>query len=318
MGGRIEAVVADVRDEPGRHVEWHRADGLAGADQEGAGGVDAEYLDAPAGFADAQCVAGHLARGGHPLAQAAGEEGEAVGPGQEGAVGGVFGLPATAGKVVQAGPGRDSLRAGAVFVAAHIVEIGVQARRGVAAGAEPVAEGRGIERAPAWVGGRLDQRHAKEAPPVAAAGVGEAGHFGQKAPVLGGFVGAHVFGGEQAVVPVTAKEQALIGGVHQRRFGKARAGGEGIGFDHLQFGQQFAHGGRFGRGQRQVMGAAGVGECAGRAVEAPAGGVAVGLRAVHEQEVIDAFLRQPPRRGEAGNAAAEDDDAGVDLPGWGG
>ena len=30
----------------------------------------------------------------------------------------------------------------------------------------------------------------------------------------------------------------------------------------------------------------------------------------HQQEVIDAFLRQPPRRGEAGHAAAEDDDAG--------
>ena len=129
-----------------------------------------------------------------------------------------------------------------------------------------------------------------------------------EAPVLGGLVGAHVGGGEQAVVPGAVEVEALVGGVHQGRLAEARARAEGVGLDHPELVQQLAHRRGFEGRQRQVVGAAGEGEGPGGAVEAPAGGVAEGLRAGEQQEVVVACLCQPPGRGEAGDAAADDGD----------
>ena len=106
--------------------------------------------------------------------------------------------------------------------------------------------------------------------------------------------------------------------MHQGRLAEARARAEGVGLDHPELVQQLAHRGRFGGRQWQVVGAAGEGEGAGGAVEAPAGGVAEGLRAAHQQVVVVALFGQPPGRAEAGDAAAENGDAGVDLAPRGG
>ena len=314
VGGRVEAVVAEVGDHPGRHVQRHRADRAAGADAHGPLGAGAQDAHPLRVLAHVQRMAGELAASGHPGFEAAGQEGEAVRPGEQAAVGGVGGLAAAAGEVVQAGPGRHLVGRGAVFVAADVIQIGVQARRAVALGGQPGAEADAVEAAEGRVGAGLGQGHAEGAPAVAAAGVGEGVHPGQEAPVLGGLVGAHVGGGQQAVAPGAVEEQALVGGVYERRLAEAGAGAEGLGFDHAQLVQQLAHWCRFERRQRQVVGTAGEGEGgAGGAVEAPAGGVAEGLRAGEQQEVVVARLGQPPGRGEAGDAAAEDRHAGTDL-----
>ena len=151
--GRVETVVAQMRDDPRRHMQGHGADGAAGVDQEGAGGVLAENAHALPGFIHPQGMTGLLPGGWHPGAQAPGQEGQTLGPGQHCAVGGIGRVAAAAGEIVQAGPGRHLLRAGTVFVPAHVVEPGVQAGRVVAPGHQPVAKGQGIELAPIRIHG---------------------------------------------------------------------------------------------------------------------------------------------------------------------
>jgi hypothetical protein len=207
----------------------------------GAGAQDAHSVPV---LAHRQRVAGQLAGGGHPGGEAAGQEGQAVGPGEQAAVGGVGGLAAAAGEVVQAGPGRYLVWRGAVFVAADVIQIGAQAGGAVALGGQPGAEGDAVEAAEGRIGAGEHQRHAEDAPAVRAAGVGQRVHAVQEAPVLGGLVGADVGGGEQAVVPGAVEVEALVGGVHQGRLAEARARAEGVGLDHPELVQQLAHRGR--------------------------------------------------------------------------
>ena len=213
MACRVEAVVAELRHDPRRDVQRHCADGPPGADQQRAVGARGKNGDAAAVFGDAQGVAAQASSRRHAGGEAAGDAGEAVRPSEQRAVGGVGGLSAAARKIVQAGPGGNPFRAGAVFVAADVVEPDVERRSGVALGGEPVAEGRGIQPTPGRVGGGLHQRHAEQPFAVVAPALGQRRDFGQEAPVLGGFDGADGIGREQAFMPFPGEEEALVGGM---------------------------------------------------------------------------------------------------------
>ncbi|WP_393937967.1 sensor histidine kinase [Piscinibacter sakaiensis] len=75
-----------------------------------------------------------------------------------------------AGEVVQAGPGRDPGGAGAIVVAAAVVQVPAQRRRMQALGVQPAVEGLGVERGQGLVpAGAARVRPAAARPPAAAA-----------------------------------------------------------------------------------------------------------------------------------------------------
>jgi len=67
---------------------------------------------------------------------------------QHRAFGGIGRLAATAGEIMEAAPGGDALVAGAVFVAAYVVEIPMQRRRGKALLRQPLLDGAAVELRP--------------------------------------------------------------------------------------------------------------------------------------------------------------------------
>ena len=93
VGRGVEAEVADVRNDARGHVQGHRADRPASADEQRAGGIAAQNGHAVAIFGDVQRLAGHAPRGRNAGGKAAGEGREAIRPGEQRTVGRVGGPP---------------------------------------------------------------------------------------------------------------------------------------------------------------------------------------------------------------------------------
>ena len=215
--------------------------------------------------------------------------------------------PVPARKVVQPGPGRHLVRTGAVVVAAAVVEVPAQRRRGEPFTVQPLRERELIQRverrAPRRSPGRDRERRT----------AAELGHaLGETAVVR---EGRCTFGGRQRVdrrqqplMPVAGDEQALLRAVAQVAFvvhGQAVDDAA-----QAQLAEQLCDlVGMLAR-RRQVVGAERAGDAGDAVTAAVAAGAVFELEELH---IVDAAAQQCARAGEAGDAGADDRDAGLAL-----
>ena len=274
--------------------------------------VEGIHLHAPAGFGNAQHagaglqLALRLERGGQLL----GEPAVALGPGQHAFA--VFGhgfarcmKAVAAGKVMQPGPGRHAGHAGAVVVAAAVVQVPAQVRVVQALLLQPRFKSHSIQR---LMGGRqacfcIQSGKLRHGEAGSAAG---SAHGLRKAAVLlqRGF--AHALHGQQAFLPLALKVQALLRAVAQVAFVVLPAPGHALA--QAQFFQQVLHLGRVVARHGQVVRAQRAGHAIHRTGPAVAAG---GVFQLQQGKVVHPGQAQAARRRQPGHAAARDDDLGA-------
>ncbi len=132
-------------------------------------------------------------------------------------------------------------------------------------------------------------------------------HALSEAPLLFALAGVDAEMRQQPLLPQAMAIDTLLRRRAQVTLVIDRPFGGRVALQHAEFGEQFAHMHGLARRQRQVVGAPRVGDerrLAGARVAAEL------VFHVENQEVIHPALGQPPRGGEAGNAAADDHHAG--------
>jgi hypothetical protein len=227
----------------------------------------------------------------------------ALGPGQHVGAAGVGGLAFAGGEVVQPGPGRHLGGGSAVVVAAAVVEVPAQVRRGELLAGEVVGKRNGVELPELHVGRRQVQGNAEGVAPIAPPGrlelfdqrekPGKLRLLGRGYAQLGNEAGLPVALDVEPVLGVVAEVVVVVDGPPVRRVAS-----QGAGF--LQKVEQLTVA-YVGHGQ--VVGAPGV----GRSLVAPRGGVAAQLRLqLYQQHVGLAVAVQPapgrqPRHAPADN-----------------
>ena len=209
---------------------------------------------------------------------------------------------------MQPGPRRHLVVARAVVVAAAVVEIPVQGRRGVVVLREPLLERDLVERIEGRVQRRLHRREHKDALAVAAAQGAQAFDFSKKSLVLGQFLRLDAMRRDETVLPGAVEQQPFLRPVQHVAFVVVWLLGERVALDDAEVRQDLAHMHRFGRRQRQVVAAGRIRQLA----EMASRRVPVWLRPVDHQRVAVPFPVQLPRRRQAGDAGAEDHHIGLD------
>ncbi len=231
---------------------------------------------------------------------------QTIWPGQHRAFARVGGFTAPAGKVMQAAPGRNAIVFSAVFIAADVIEIPMQARCGIAVLQQPGLDVRGIELGPCRILRRQRQRNGEQLAPVGAARRLERFDILEEALVLRRLVRRKPRCRHDAFLPFALDQQPLIGCMQQHAFVETRPLAHGIGFDHAEVGQHLTHMGRLHRRQRQVVRTARIVQVA----EAAAIGIAAEFGSVDHQEIAMSRLGQAPGATQARRAAAQYHDIG--------
>ena len=188
--------------------------------------------------------------------QPAGEPGIALRPGEHALALGLFARrveAVAAGEVVQAGPGRDGGDAGAVVVAAAVVEVPAQVRVVEAFAVEPGAK---VTASSArWLAATAPRSGS-----VNRARFWACATRSRKAPVLRQRGGSDALHGQQAVLPVAVEEQPLLRAVDQVALVVRPAAGDASGEAELL--QQIVHLAGAVAGHRQVVRAERAGDAA--------------------------------------------------------
>ena len=259
--------------------------------------VPGPHVHAVALLMHAQHHAAALHAPGVRRGQARGQPGVAFGPGEDGVAFSVFVArcvkAVAAGKVVQPGPGRHGRGAGAVVVAATVVQVPQQPRVVDLLARQPGGKGDGV------------QRSVRCRPRRARAGQGEADglharHRSGKTAVLRQCGRTGLGRRQQAIGPGAVDEQTLLRAVAQVAFFGHRAAQ--LVAQQADFVQPFGHLARLRPGQRQVVRAQRAGHAGHVMAAAVAAGLDFQLQQVH---VVDARTRQAPRGRQAGDARAQ-------------
>ena len=240
--------------------------------------------------------------GADGVAQPLHQRRQAAGPGQHRALGGVGGVAVAAGEIVQPGPGRDPVIGRAVVVAAAVVQIPVQRRRGVAFALQPLPEGQRIQGAPRRVARGQHDRDAEDLAAVVADRAVQAVHQRQELAVLLDIGLGQPVHRQEAVFPTAVAQQAFLRRVRQDGLVVVGPRAKGVALGDAEVGQHFAHVGGLHRRQRQVVRA----ERVVQPVAVAGGGVAAVLGALDHDEIGEAFARQLPGARQAGHAGPQD------------
>jgi hypothetical protein len=189
----------------------------------------------------------------------------------------------------------------------------MQHGRDVALLFQPLLECDRVQCAPLRIDrGQLD-RNAERAFSVDAAGLLERFDVLEEARLLGEIRCGHVLRRQYAFLPFPVPIHARFGRMHQRGLIEIGSRCERIAAQQAEIAEQLAHMYRFRRRQRDVMSTARKSELA----EMAAGRVAAEFRAAHDDEALEAFLREFPCSRQSGYAAAENRDIGGELIRWG-
>ncbi len=244
------------------------------------------------------------ARGADLRAQVFHEREVALGPREERRGLGVVAAVQARGEVVHERP-RAGLREGeAEVVAAGVVAEPREAARAIALRGEPRGGAHAVEGEQLLVARARVHRAREGAAALRIAALRKSAHLRVETQALGALGGRLTDGGVEARVPSSAVVEALFGFAHEARLVVAGQAARVASGDEAHLLEQADERGVLGRGRRQVVRAPGVRHAARAAAERGAADLALELE---QTEIVEARAAQCARRGEPGDAAADDD-----------